>query len=107
MAAYWEYTELAAYVLGYTEEEYEVFVNESREDEIEDKLYEKHNVDIEQFTAIVDLLLPFTMPLEAALSGKLKHCFGVFEEIGFRSVIDMESKLIKKEPEPTINNTDK
>ena len=100
MAMYWEYTELAAYALGYTEEKYEVLVNESREDEIEDKLYEKHDITIEQFSAIVDLLLPFTMPLEAALSGKLKHCFGIFEERGFRSVIDLESKLVKKEPTP-------
>lgn len=86
-----DYTEVAAYMLGYSEEEYEKAVNDLNEEEIEEKLYDKFNVGIGELGAIIEALLPMTMPQEKAVKGELVHVFGVFEPIGFRSICEHTS----------------
>ena len=69
---YFEIQELACTVLGL---DYDTLCNEDRENEIDEKMYEKLNVDMEQFSDIVKALLPFTPLVKAGLSGSLYHAF--------------------------------
>lgn len=50
-------------------------VNEGRDDEIEDALYEKFEIGMEQFCDIVRALLPFTPTVKAGISGNIYHAF--------------------------------
>lgn len=69
---YYEVQELACAILGIN---YDDLVNEGRESEIEEKLYEKFEISMEQFFNIVEALLPFTPIVQAALTGNMYHAF--------------------------------
>ena len=82
---YFEAQELACAILGL---DYDTYVNEDRESEIDDALYEKFNVDMDQFIDIVRALLPFTPVVKAGLSGTMYHAF----------VNEKEGIMIVKQP---------
>lgn len=69
---YYEIQELACAVLGIS---YDDLVNEGRENEIDEKLYEKFEISMEQFFVIVEALLPYTPIVKAAISGCKYHAF--------------------------------
>ena len=69
---YWDTQELACAILGLN---YDDLVDEGRENEIEEALYEKLEINMEQFCNIVEALLPFTPTVKAGLSGKIYHAF--------------------------------
>lgn len=64
-----EAEELAVAVLGYSEDD------ELDSDTIEQKVFEKFEVSMEQFQKIADALMPFTIPATAAISGEVFHGF--------------------------------
>lgn len=72
MIYYSDVQELACAILNLN---YDDLVNEGRENEIEKALYEKYEIDMEQFYKIVGALLPFTPIVQAGLSGKKYHAF--------------------------------
>lgn len=69
---YYEVQELACAILGIS---YDDLVDEGRESEIEEKLYEKFEISMEQFFNIVEALLPFTPIVKAAATGNKYHAF--------------------------------
>lgn len=69
---YYDAQELACAILGM---DYDELVDEGRDSEIEDALYEKFEIDMEQFCDIVKALLPFTPKVKAGLSGDVYHAF--------------------------------
>lgn len=69
---YDEVQELACAILSIS---YDDLANEGRENEIEEKLYEKFEISMEQFFNIVEALLPYTPIVEAAISGCQYHAF--------------------------------
>ena len=70
---YDELQELACAVLGL---DYDDVVNEGRESEIDEKLYEKFDIDIEQFQKVAEALIEFTPIVGGGLTGKMYHTFG-------------------------------
>ena len=69
---YWDAQELACAILGLNCDD---LVDEGRENEIEEALYEKFEIDMEQFVKIVEALLPFTPVVQAGLTGNKYHAF--------------------------------
>lgn len=69
---YYEVQELACAILNLN---YDDLVDEGRENEIENALYEKFEISMEQFFNIVEALLPFTPIVQAAISGNKYHAF--------------------------------
>lgn len=69
---YYDAQDLACAILGM---DYDEIVNEGRESEIEDALYEKFEIGMEQFCDIVKALLPFTPTVKAKMSGDMYHAF--------------------------------
>lgn len=69
---YYEAQELACAILGLNCDD---LVDEGRENEIDEALYDKFEIDMEQFTNIVEALLPFTPIVKAGLTGNLYHAF--------------------------------
>ena len=50
--------------------------DEQAEDaDLDDLIFDKFGVEFEQFAAIVDALIPYTIPAKAALSGKVYQGF--------------------------------
>ena len=71
--SYDEAQELACAVLGL---DYDTFVNENREDEIDDALYEKLEVTMEQFQSVASALLSLTPPIGSELTNTIYNAFG-------------------------------
>lgn len=69
---YYEAQELACAILGLN---YDELVDEGRESEIEETLWAKFNIDIDNFVNLLKALLPFTPVVKAGLSGSLYHAF--------------------------------
>lgn len=69
---YDEVQELACAILGIS---YDDLVDEGREGEIEEKFYERFEINMEQFFNIVEALLPFTPIVQAGLTGNKYHAF--------------------------------
>ena len=69
---YYDAQKLACAILGVN---YDDLVDEGREDEIEEAIYVKFGIDMEQFTNIVEALLPFTPIVQAELTGNKYHTF--------------------------------
>ena len=94
----WDYIELAARMLGMTEQQYEALENsdESEYEKIDEMLCDKYEVSLDAFSRLVRDLLPMTMPQQAAISGELKHVIGVFSGDNneyFRSIVECKSTL--------------
>lgn len=85
----WNYIELAARMMGLTEEQFEQLENEGDEySKIEEMLFDKFNIEVEDFAKLVDALLPMTIPAETAVMGSLKHVLGVRDGAFFRAIVD-------------------
>lgn len=69
---YYEAQELAALLLGF---DYDTLADEGREDEIEEALYEKFEIGMEQFCDIVSALLPYTPVVRSAFLKKDYNAF--------------------------------
>ena len=69
---YYDAQKLACAILGVN---YDDLVDEGRENEIEEALYEKFEIDMENFIKIVEALLPFTPVVQAGLTGNKYHAF--------------------------------
>jgi len=61
---WFEAEELAVAILGFCDDD------ELDSDTIEQKVLEKFDVSLEQFAAVADALMPFTVPARAAISGE-------------------------------------
>lgn len=97
MSSTWDYAELAARSLGLSELEYEKLENNGDSFEIvEDLLFDKLDVTFEQFCNVVRVLLPMTLKVETAIQKDLKHVMGVYDSIGFRSIVDVDAVRIDK-----------
>ena len=86
---YWDVQELACAVLGLN---YDELVDDGKEDVIDNAIYEKFDISMDQFYDIVKALLPFTPSVKAGLSGEWYHAF-VNEKEGLMLV----KELVKKE----------
>lgn len=92
----WDYTELAARMMGMTEKEYEALEEEGDEyDKIDEMLSEKYDVSLDAFMSIARALLPMTVPQKTAIGGQLNHVMGVFDDLGFRSIVDVKCTMFK------------
>lgn len=60
---WFEAEELAVAVLGYCDDD------ELDSDTIEQKIFEKFEISLEQFQKVAEALMPFTIPAQAAISG--------------------------------------
>jgi hypothetical protein len=65
MISNWEVEELACYICGKSEDEIDEIINDGSINEI---LYEKYEIDFEQFYKIVDDLIKFTLPIKTELA---------------------------------------
>lgn len=92
----WDYTELAARMMGMTEKEYEALEEEGDEyDKIDEMLSEKYDVSLDAFMSVARALLPMTVPQKTAIGGQLNHVMGVFDDLGFRSIVDVKCTMFK------------
>lgn len=89
---YYDAQELACAILGVN---YYELVCEGREDEIEEAIYVKFGIDLEQFTNIVEALLPFTPIVQAKFTGIKYHAF-IDEEEDLMIVRQMVVEEAKK-----------
>ena len=94
----WEAEELAAAVLGLTEEQFETMVDEGCEDQLEDLLYGKFDVSLDQFERIASALLPFTQPIEQAMSKDYAHCFAHHQVVAEGEQLYINSRIITRTP---------
>ena len=74
---YYELQELACAILGLDCDE---LIDEGRENEIDQAIYDKFEISMEQFENIVAALLPFTPVVKAGLSGTMYNAFVKNEE---------------------------
>ena len=84
---YWDAEELACQILGL---DYDDLVNEGREDEIEEKLYEEYEIGMEQFRNIAAELLKLTPAVKNEMTGTLYNAFGVQEGKVWRAIAKAE-----------------
>jgi hypothetical protein len=84
---YWDAEELACAMLGL---DYDELVNDGRESEIEDAIYEKFEISMTQFCDIVEALLPFTPLVQGGLTNTLYHAFVDVKEN--RAIVKKEYK---------------
>ena len=94
----WEAEQLAAAVLGLTEEQFETMVNEDCEDQLEDLLYEKFDVSLDQFERIASALLPFTQPVETAIVKSQVHCYARMQVVAEGEQLYINSRIITRTP---------
>ena len=80
---YWDAEELACQILGL---DYDKIVDEGREDEIEEQLYEKYEISMENFLCIADDLIKLTPLVKSEMTGTLYHAFGVAEGNAWRAI---------------------
>lgn len=71
---YDEAQELACAILDLN---YDDLVDNGKENEIEEKLYEELGIDMEQFMNVASKLLLLTYPIKSDLTGTCYHAFGI------------------------------
>ena len=81
---YWDLQELACVVLG---ENYDKLVDEGLEDTIEQKLFDKLGVSLEQFHDIARELLKLTPPVKSELTGEWHNAFVIHEDGMMRAIV--------------------
>lgn len=86
---YWDAQQLAGAALGLTEEAFDKIIDED-ESQLDDLLFEKFNVDFEQFTEIASALLKLTPLVESAISKELHHAFVRRDERGYCAIVQMD-----------------
>ena len=88
--SYWDVQELACKMLNL---DYDTLVNEGREDEIDNAIYEKFEIDMEQFYNIVKELIWFTPVLSGGLTDTKVHAFGeAMPNGGFLAIVKEEAE---------------
>lgn len=70
---YFEAQELACAALDL---DYDTLVDDGREEEIENALYEKFEISMDQFQDIASILLPLTPPISGGISNTVYNAFG-------------------------------
>lgn len=86
---YTESEELAAMILtGNDEEKADELVENG---ELEEKLMDKFEVDLQIFHNIVEALLPYTPIMQSALTQSRFHCLGVHDKHGFRAIARIDA----------------
>ena len=80
---YWDAEELACQILGL---DYDALVDDGREDEIEEGIYNKFEISMDQFTDVASALLKLTPLVKSDLTGSLYHAFGVPEGDAWRAI---------------------
>ena len=86
--SYWDVQELACKMLNL---DYDTLVNEGREDEIDNAIYEKFEIGMEQFYDIVKELIRFTPVLSGGLTDTKVHAFGeAMPNGGFLAIVKEE-----------------
>lgn len=73
---YYEVLELACLMMG---EDYDTIVNEGNEERIENMLFDKYGIDIEQFELLIKDLIKFTPTWESLLTESIYQGFVVPE----------------------------
>lgn len=87
---YYDFQELACVILGL---DYDKLVDNDEEGEIDNALYDRFEISMEQFCDLVKALLPLTMPQQSTLTKEWHYCFGKDEGIGlWRAIIKMKVK---------------
>ena len=86
---YWDLQELACVILNLN---YEEIINNNKEEEIDNSLYNKFGIDMQQFDNIVESLVPLTYPLQSPLTKEWYNCLGIKEEGIWRAIIKIKIK---------------
>ena len=73
---YYEVLELACLMMG---EDYDTIVNEGKEGRIENMLFDKYGIDIDQFELLIKDLIKFTPTWESLLTESIYQGFVVPE----------------------------
>lgn len=86
---YYEVLELACLMMG---EDYDTIVNEGKEGRIENMLFDKYGIDIDQFELLIKDLIKFTPTWESLLTESIYQGFVVPEgnEGLMRAIIKVE-----------------
>ena len=85
---YWDVQELACKMLNL---DYDTLVDEGREYEIENAIYDNFEIGMEQFYDIVKELIRFTPVLSSALTDTRFHAFGeATPDGGFLAIVKEE-----------------
>lgn len=74
---YYDAEELACAILDL---DYDELVNEGRENEIDEALYEKYEIGLDQFIEVARDLLRCTYPIKNGLTDTFYHAFGVQDD---------------------------
>lgn len=88
--SYYDLQELACVVLGL---DYDRLVDNGEEDEIENALYGKFEINMEQFGDLVKALLPLTIPLQSPFTKEWHYCFGKEDGNLWRAIIKMKATV--------------
>ena len=87
---YYDLQELACAILGL---DYDKLVDNGEEDEIDNALYDKFEISIEQLGDLVKALLPLTMPLQSPLTKDWHYCFGKEEDGLWCAIVKMKATV--------------
>lgn len=88
MSIDWDIEELAYRVMGKSEDETETAINTG---DIDDAIFEKYEINFDQYCKIVKDLLPFTPQIKAGISGDIFHAF--VDTKACRAIVKLDSKL--------------
>lgn len=85
----WEVEELAAYIVCDNDE---TAADEMLEDEesIEQAVYDRYEVEFEQFSSIIEDIIKYTPTLDSVVTETRFHVFGIQEENHFRAIVKQE-----------------
>ncbi|MGR5368473.1 hypothetical protein [Photobacterium damselae] len=83
--------ELASRMLGHTDAQFEKYIENDEEDQIEAQLTAKFNIDFGDFRNLVCALLPMSLPVKSAVGDIPMFCFGVQEKNYFRSIVQIDA----------------
>lgn len=91
---YWEIQELALFAMGKTEDQVTEIIDNDGEGEkdIDTLIYEKFDVDFDQFAKIAEALLKLTPCVESPLSGRVSHAFVRNVTGGMVAIVSQEAK---------------
>lgn len=86
------YIELAAKTVGMSEKEFTTLKNSevSEYSVIDEMLHFKYGISLETFPDLIRDLLPLTVPQQSNVQGEFKYVMGVFDEDGFRPIVEAE-----------------
>lgn len=86
---YWDAQQLVGAALGLTEEAFEKIIDED-ESQLDDLLFEKFEVDFDQFMKIATALLNLTPLVESAITKELHHAFVRRDKHGYIAIVQQD-----------------